>query len=60
MPGGSPTFPDTRSIEQLYEALDAVFAHASRTFTGMTLSQYHDRVRAQSTQRSQELDEALA
>ncbi len=43
MPGGSPTFPDERSIEALYEALQALFAAAEGTMTGLTLSEYRER-----------------
>ena len=38
MPGGSPTFPDERRIEKLYEDLEVLFAAAARHFTGETLA----------------------
>jgi hypothetical protein len=46
MPGGSPRFPTDRSIEVLYDALEALFASARKTFAAYTLSEYHDRVMA--------------
>lgn len=42
MPGGSPKFPSARSIEELYEDLEALFEAASEIFWGRTLSEYHD------------------
>ncbi len=41
MPGGSPRFPDERSIEKLYEDLEALFEAASRLFVGATLQEFH-------------------
>jgi hypothetical protein len=38
MPGGSPTFPDAASIEALYEDMEALFAHAARSWKGQTLA----------------------
>jgi len=47
MPGGSPTFRDERSIEGLYEDLEAVFEEVrSLKLAGMTLAQYADRLDA--------------
>lgn len=46
MPGGSPTFGDETSIEQLYADMDLLFADISRYCVGCTLSEYHDRVLA--------------
>ncbi len=40
MPGGSPTFPTSESIEHLYHDMDALFASASRWCRGMTLSEF--------------------
>lgn len=41
MPGGSPSFPDEKSIEALYRCLDKLFAEASqRGYTGCKLSDY--------------------
>jgi hypothetical protein len=46
MPGGSPRFPTARSIEILYDTLEALFAFARRAFIGQTLSEYHARFTA--------------
>jgi hypothetical protein len=43
MPGGSPRFPTTRSVERLYEDLERLFAHAAGSFSGMTLGDFADR-----------------
>jgi hypothetical protein len=40
MPGGSPFFPDERSIERLYRRLESLFATAARSFQGMTIAQF--------------------
>lgn len=40
MPGGSPTFPNEQSIEQLYNDLEKLFAYASQFFNGRTLAEY--------------------
>ncbi len=49
MPGGSPTFPDERSIEGLYEDLEAIFEEArSWGCVGMTLKAYADQLDAAS------------
>ncbi|WP_199189861.1 hypothetical protein [Mycobacterium sp. ENV421] len=45
MPGGSPTFPDSRSIEVLYEQLERLFEHIAETFAGETLTGYAERLR---------------
>ena len=42
MPGGSPTFPSERSIELLYEDLEALFECAGKICEGMTLSKYRE------------------
>ena len=43
MPGGSPTFPDARSIERLYDDMEALFASAAGAFVGATLSEYYEQ-----------------
>jgi hypothetical protein len=43
MPGGSPTFPSEASIEELYDDLEALFADTRESFTGQTLSEYHQK-----------------
>jgi len=40
MPGGSPAFPTTGSIERLYEHLQTLFARVRDKFTGTTLTQF--------------------
>jgi len=40
MPGGSPCFPNSEHIEQLYEMLDVLFAEVATNFRGVTLSDY--------------------
>lgn len=40
MPGGSPRFPTDRHIERLYEDLEALFAFASQSCIGQTLSEF--------------------
>lgn len=40
MPGGSPTFPNEQSIEQLYNDLEKLFAYVSQFFDGRTLAEY--------------------
>jgi hypothetical protein len=42
MPGGSPRFRSARSVEQLYEHLERLFAAAEGRFEGRTLSEYRD------------------
>jgi hypothetical protein len=46
MPGGSPRFRSVRSIEALYEDLEALFEHTAHRYQGMSLAAYHDRVAA--------------
>jgi hypothetical protein len=41
MPGGSPTFPDERSIENLYRDLECLFAAVRGRFVGATLAEFH-------------------
>jgi hypothetical protein len=43
MPGGSPRFPTARSIENLYDTLEALFSFARQDFAGLTLSEYYVR-----------------
>ena len=40
MPGGSPTFQTPESIEALYRDLEQLFARASTSFAGATLSEF--------------------
>jgi hypothetical protein len=40
LPAGSPTFPDSESIERLYGDLEALFERASTLFTGVTLTEF--------------------
>ncbi len=40
MPGGSPYFPDERSVEKLYEELEELFELAAATAAPMTLKDY--------------------
>jgi len=41
MPGGSPSFPDEKSIEELYRCVEKLFAEATqRGFVGCKLSDY--------------------
>ena len=42
MPGGSPNFGDERAIDKLYEDLEALFERIARSFSGATLTQFHD------------------
>ncbi|MDF1586064.1 polysaccharide deacetylase family protein [Marinimicrococcus flavescens] len=37
MPGGSPYFPGPDDVEQLFDDLDALFAHARSRYRGMTV-----------------------
>jgi hypothetical protein len=43
MPGGSPTFRDSASIEALYADLESLFRRVERRFIGVTLSEFHNR-----------------
>jgi hypothetical protein len=43
MPGGGPRFPTDRSIEVLYDTLEALFASARKGFAACTLSEYCQR-----------------
>lgn len=42
MPGGSPTFKDSQSIESLYADLETLFSLASEWMIGCTLSEYYE------------------
>ncbi len=46
MPGGSPTFPDSASIERLYDHLERLFESTRHSFTGSTLAGFRDRFAA--------------
>ena len=43
MPGGSPTFQTSESIERLYAYLNELFSAVTGRFAGMTLSEYRRR-----------------
>lgn len=43
MPGGSPSFVDEESIEQLYKNLDILFKHISRSYSGCTFKEYYEK-----------------
>jgi hypothetical protein len=43
MPGGSPFFPDEKSIERLYRGLESLFSAAAKNFQGMTLETFADK-----------------
>lgn len=43
MPGGSPYFPTRRSIDTLYEDLEALFERVGTLCEGMTLTEYRER-----------------
>jgi hypothetical protein len=49
MPGGSPTFRTTDSIERLYHDLEQLFSAAADYFTGATLQEFHKRYVGAST-----------
>jgi hypothetical protein len=40
MPGGSPRFPDERSIDHLYGHLEALFERVQGRFSGATMAEY--------------------
>lgn len=42
MPGGSPTFQDGRSIENLYTHLEIVFKKIREAYIGVTLREYYE------------------
>jgi hypothetical protein len=52
MPGGSPTFPTTKSIEDLYRDLEQLFSRATTSFAGATLSEFEQSFTAASTERN--------
>lgn len=41
MPSGSPIFNTNESIEILYEHLGIIFEHTAKSYTGITLKDYH-------------------
>lgn len=44
MPGGSPSFPDEKSIEKLYECIEKLFAYAKQNgYVGCKLSDYKEQ-----------------
>lgn len=43
MPGASPTFPDDKDIEALYDDLEVIFDLAQDQFTGATLTEYYQK-----------------
>ena len=43
MPGGSPNFPDERSIEALYQSLEALFEAVRTSFDGRTLREFYNQ-----------------
>ena len=49
MPGGSPTFPTTTAIENLYRDLEHLFSRAATSFVGATLSEFEQSFTAAST-----------
>lgn len=48
MAGGSPTFPDNKSIEMLYSDLESLFVLVCKNFTGSTLWEYRRQLDANS------------
>ena len=43
MPGGSPSFPDNKSIEELYNCIERTFAYAKQCgYIGCKLSDYEN------------------
>ena len=44
MPGGSPTFPHKKDVEQLYRDLETIFRKASKHFVGSTLYEFYQKV----------------
>jgi len=42
MPGGSPTFPTSDSIEKLYVDLEKLFSYCAQYFEGITLRDYYE------------------
>jgi hypothetical protein len=44
MPNGSPFFPTAKSIENLYERLEKIFATAIESFQGMTVAEYRNEL----------------
>ncbi len=44
MPGGSPTFPNKKDVEQLYRDLEIIFRVARKNFVGSTLYEFYNKV----------------
>jgi hypothetical protein len=51
MPGGSPTFRTTKSIEDLYRDMEQLFARAAQSFAGATLAEFEQSFSSTSSQR---------
>lgn len=45
MPGGSPTFRTEADIEGLYADLEALFAHLSKSYEGITMREYANKIK---------------
>lgn len=43
MPGGSPNFVSEKSIEKLYDDMEALFSRACNHFDGCTLKEYYEK-----------------
>lgn len=52
MPGGSPTFPDQKSIELLYDHLEKIFDYISEKYIGCTLEEYYNKKKTTNIQGS--------
>jgi hypothetical protein len=52
MPGGSPTFRTTKSIEDLYRDMEELFSRAAAKFAGATLSEFEQSFSATPSRRS--------
>ena len=52
MPGGSPRFASERSIERLYDDLEALFEAVSQRCIGLTLAEYRERFEVAANQVS--------
>jgi hypothetical protein len=44
MPGGSPTLPDSASVEAMYADLELLFRRVQESFRGATLAEFHDEI----------------
>lgn len=52
MPGGSPMFPTSRSVDALYDDLEALFDRVHDQFEGLTLAEYRKRHNRAGTNQS--------